>query len=133
MALLVHEPWEMTSETVPTVDLLKSVVAETRQLVQLELRIAREEVKEELQRVKKAAIVAGLATGSLFLALASLAVALIFALGATLEAALFVALGFAVVATALGAFAYAVIPKSLLPHTRQHLMNDVNELKEHTP
>jgi uncharacterized membrane protein YqjE len=133
MALLVHELGCMAPETISTVDLVKATVAEARELVQLEVRIAREELKAELQRVKRAAIVAGLATTSAFLFFASLVVALILVLGATLEAALWVGLGFAVIAAALGAVAYATLPKSFLPHTRRHLMNDLNELKEHTP
>ncbi|HEX2735884.1 MAG TPA: phage holin family protein [Polyangiaceae bacterium] len=121
----------MTSETVSTMELVKATVAEARELVQLELGIAREELKAEMQRVKRAAIIAGLATGSVFLAFASLLIALILVLGATLQAALLVALGFAVIGSALGACAYRFVPKTVLPRARHHLQNDFNELKEH--
>jgi uncharacterized membrane protein YqjE len=123
----------MASDTISTAALLKEAISEARELVQLEVRIAREEIKEDVQRVKRAAIVAALAAASVLFACAALTVALIFALGATLQVALLVALGFAVLGGVLGAVAYAAVPKSILPHTRQHLMNDVNELKEHAP
>lgn len=115
----------------PTSDLLKQTLAEARELVQLEVRIAKEELKEEVVRVKKAAITGGVALVLLFAGLSGFVVALILAFGGTVVAALLVAGALLVLGAGAGVLAYSMVPKSPLSHTRQNLKDDVNQLKEH--
>ncbi|HEY3493472.1 MAG TPA: phage holin family protein, partial [Polyangiaceae bacterium] len=46
------------ADATPMTDLVKQAVAETRQLVELEVRIAKAEMKEELAHAKRAALLA---------------------------------------------------------------------------
>jgi len=114
-----------------TVDLAKQVLADARELVQLEVRLAKAELLEEMAEAKRAAIAAVFAFGFALLALSALVVALVLALGATPFAALAVAGGFVAVAAGLGIYAYSAAPHSLLGRTRQHVKDDISELKEH--
>jgi uncharacterized membrane protein YqjE len=119
------------SEPVPTGELMKRVVQEARELVKLEVELAKAELKEHVARTKRAAVAGGLAVLCLFLCTSALVVALVLALGGTVEVALLVALGLVLVGGILGWAAYALVPKSLLDRTRAHAKNDVNEFKEH--
>jgi hypothetical protein len=114
-----------------TAELVKDALDEAKELVQLEVALAKEEVKEDLRHVRRAAIGFGVGLGASLLALTLLAMSLVFAIGATALVALLVAGGFLVTA-ALGAYVgYALLPKRALEKTRSRLQNDVNHLKEH--
>jgi uncharacterized membrane protein YqjE len=123
----IQEPPEL----LPTTDLVKQALSEARDLVQLEVRIAKEELREELVEAKRAAIAGALAIGIAMLVLGALLVAVILALGGTVGAALVVAAGLAALAAISVAVAYATAPKSVLGKTRKHLKQDATELKEH--
>ena len=132
----MHTEWamaavQMPSESVPTAELLRQTLDEARKLVTLEVRIAREELKQDLVEAKRAAIAGALALGMALLVLGALVVALILALGGTAGAALSVAAALAALTAFSVAFAYSAAPKSLLGKTRQHLKEDANEIKEH--
>jgi uncharacterized membrane protein YqjE len=114
-----------------TADLVKEAMHEAKELVRLEVELAKEEVKEELQQVRRAAIGFGIAAGTTVITLSLLAVALILALGGTAVVALAVSAGFFVVAGVAGYAAYGMLPKAPLEKTRNRLQNDVNQLKEH--
>jgi uncharacterized membrane protein YqjE len=118
-------------ELLPTTELVKQALGEARGLVELEVRIAKDELRAEMMEAKRAAIAGTLAIGSAMLVLAALMVAVIFALGGTVGAALAVAAALAVLAVASVAVAYAMAPKSMLKKTRQQLKNDADALKEH--
>lgn len=118
-------------ETLSTPDLVKQVLTEARDLVELEVRMAKAELREDLSEAKRAAIAGGLAVGIAMLVIAALLVAVIFALGGTVVAALIVAAALAALAAVSIAVAYATAPKSLLGKTREHLKTDASELKEH--
>jgi uncharacterized membrane protein YqjE len=123
----VHLP----PESVPTADLVKQVLVEARELVKLEVRIAREELKEDLMEAERAAIAGVLAVVLGVLALGALVVTLILAIGGTAGAAFVVAVGLAALTALSAAFAYAMVPKVVLGKTRRHLEEDAAELKEH--
>ena len=112
-------------------DLAKQVLGDARQLVQLEVRLARAELLEELAKAKRAAIAGVIAFASVLLGLCALVVALVLAIGGTPVAALGVALGFLALGAGVGAFAYASAPHSILDRTRRHVKEDISELKEH--
>jgi hypothetical protein len=114
-----------------TADLVREALDETKELVRIEIEIAKSEFEQELGRAKKAAIGFGIALGASVLVLCLLAVALVLALGGTALVALAVAGGF-FVAAGLGAFfGYSVLPKDPMKRTRRRLKTDVNQLKEH--
>ena len=122
---------QMPPESISTSELLKQTIEEARELVKLEVGIAREELKQDLREAKRAAIAGALALGMAVLVLDALVVAIILALGGTASAALAVAAALAALTALSVAFAYTAAPKSLLGKTRQHLKEDANEIKEH--
>ena len=123
--------FETPPKSVPTADLIKQTLAEARDLVELEVRLAKEELKADVVEAKRAAIAGALGLGILLLLLGALVVAVILALGGTVGAALIVSAGLALLAATSVAVAYAIAPKSLLGKTRRHLKQDATELKEH--
>lgn len=114
-----------------TADLVREMMDEAKELVRLEVALAKEEAKEELAQVQHAAISLGIAAGASVIALCLLAVALVLALGGTVLAALAVAGGFLLIAGIAGYVGYGMLPKNPLERTRHRLENDVNQLKEH--
>jgi hypothetical protein len=119
------------ADPTPTSDLLKQALAEARELVELEVRIAKEEMREELGRTKRSAIAGAAAAVLALLTLSALVMALILGLGGGVREALLVALGLGVLGGTAGAVTYALAPKAILPRTRDNLKKDVHELKEH--
>lgn len=124
------EPAAMREEA-STADLVREALDEAKELARIELELAKEDVKEELVQVKRAAIGAGVAAGASVLVLCLLAMALVFALGGTAVVALAVAGGFVVLGGLAAGIAYGMLPKSPLEKTRSRLQSDVNQLKEH--
>lgn len=118
-------------EAMPTSELVKGVVDETRALVKLEIELAKEEVTLELKKAERAGIAAAIGAVTSILLLAMLAVAVVLALGGTAIAALVVAAFFLVVTGGAGAYAYSAAPKKPLERTRRRLEADMNQLKEH--
>jgi hypothetical protein len=119
------------SEPATTTDLVQRVLQEARELVKLEVGIAKAELREQVSQVKRAGVAAALAVSCLLLCLCTLLMALVLALGNTVVAALLVALGLAVISGSLAWMAFALAPKSVLGRTREHARSDVNEIKEH--
>lgn len=128
----VHPPPErLALEEASTADLVREALDEAKELVRLEIEIAKNEVEKEIAQAKKAAVGFGVALAAGVLVLCLLAVALVLALGGTPLAALGVAGGLLVVG-AIAAFAgYSVLPKKPLEVTRHRLKSDVTQLKEH--
>jgi uncharacterized membrane protein YqjE len=122
---------QMPPESVPTADLVKQTLVEARDLVKLEVRIAKEELEEDLLEAKRAAYAGVLAVALGLLALAALVVAVILAIGGTPGAAVVVAVGLGALTAISAASAYAAAPKSLLAKTRRHLEDDATALKGH--
>jgi uncharacterized membrane protein YqjE len=121
---------ESASESLPTPDLVKRALAEARELVELEVRLAKAELREDLVEAKRAAVAGALAIGIALLVVDALLVAVILALGGTVAAALIVAAALAALVVVSAAVAYAAAPKTLLGKTREHLKTDATELKE---
>lgn len=118
-------------EDASTAQLVREAFEEGKELIKLEVELARDEALEELKQVKTAAIGFVVALAATTLMFAMLGVALVFALGATWVAALEVAAGFLVVSSVAGLVAYSKLPMKPLEKTRGRLKSDISQLKEH--
>lgn len=118
-------------EDASTADLLREAMSEAKELVRIEVELARAEVKDEVVHVRRAAIAFGVAAGALIVFACMVAVAVVLALGATPVAAVGVAAAFLVIGTGCAAAGYAFLPARPLERTRQRLRTDMNQLKEH--
>ena len=127
----MNSPPTVLASELSTVEVTKQVLADARELIALEVQLAREEVKEELRLAKQAAIAGAAAACVLLLSLCAAIVALILALGGEPAHALVVALTLLVVALAAGAYAYAAVPKQPMERTKNRLAEDAKRLKEH--
>lgn len=114
-----------------TGELLRQTLDETKELVRLEVELARQDITSELKQVKTAGIFLGIAAALAVVFIAMLNVAMVIALGATLTAALVVAAMVALEVAVLGYIGYRKLPKAPLQRTRERLVSDVRELKEH--
>lgn len=111
--------------------LVMDALDEAKQLVRIEVELAKAEAMQELEQVKRAAIGFGISLAATVLVLCLLAMALVLALGGTPVAALGVAGGFMVLGGAGAFIGYSFLPKAPLEKTRRRLQTDVNQLKEH--
>jgi uncharacterized membrane protein YqjE len=113
-----------------TADLVREALDEARELMKLEVALAKNDVRSDLARARWAAI--AILTGAFALNVAC-AMAL-FALAAASHAEVMVAAGAAVVLLALaggaGFVAYRAMPTRFLGHTRERLGEDIRALGE---
>jgi hypothetical protein len=117
-------------EDAPTADIVREAFDDARDLIRLEVEIAKAEVQGELAQVKRAAFGMVIAVGAALVAVSLFGVALIIGLGATLVASLVVAgivLAIAAIAALVG---YAMAPKQPLLGVRKRLQTEVHQLKE---
>lgn len=119
-----------TLEEASTADLIREALDEAKELLRVEVQIAKSEVEGQIAKAKGAAIGLGIAAGAALVVINMLAVALILALGGTPVVALLVALGFLVVAGIAGAVGYGLLPTKPLERTRHRLTTEVKQLKE---
>ncbi len=131
MAMQERPPAQLAQTEASTADLVREALDEAKELVRLEMQIAKDEVKAEIEDAKKAAIGFGIAFGMAILFLSALSTALVVALGGTVLAALGVAAIFLVAGGIAGYAGYAKVPKNPLVQTRKRVERDVNQLKEH--
>jgi uncharacterized membrane protein YqjE len=118
-------------DAVPTTELMRQVLDETRELVRLETKLARDELHGDLKQLQSAAIFGGVALLLGVLTLSTLLVAVILALGGAASVAFVCATVLLLVASVLAALAYQRLPKPPLARTRDRLTSDVTQLKEH--
>ena len=118
-------------EAASTADLVREAMEGARELVRLEVALAKEEMKAELEHVQRAAVGLGIALASSVLVLCLLSVALVLALGGTAIVALLVALVFLVIGGVAALVGYSKLPKAPLERTRHRLETDMIQLKEH--
>jgi uncharacterized membrane protein YqjE len=114
-----------------TSELVTQAVREMRELVDLEIKLAKEEVRGELVQAKRAAVAGALALALGLWAVAVLLVALILALGGTALNALIVGAVLLLACAGGAAYAYTAVPRDLLHQSRNRLKDDINRLKEH--
>jgi uncharacterized membrane protein YqjE len=118
-------------DAVPTTELMRQVLDETRELVRLETRLARDELHTDLKQLQAAAILGGVALLLGLLTLSTLLVAVVLAAGARAGVAFIIASLLLLGASVLAALAYRKLPKPPLARTRDRLTSDVTQLKEH--
>lgn len=118
-------------DAVPTTELMRQVLDETRELVRLETKLARDELHGDLKQLQSAAIFGGVAFVLGVLTLSTLLVAVILALGGAASVAFVCATVLLLAASVLAALAYQRLPKPPLARTRDRLTSDVTQLKEH--
>ncbi len=129
--MVSRAPQHQPLESLPTAELLRQTLDETRQLARLEIKLAREELGEDLLQLKRAAILIGIAAVLGIVAIALLDVAVVIALGGTVGAALLIAgIVFAEVAI-IGYVGYRYLPKTPLQRTRARLSADLQTIEEH--
>jgi uncharacterized membrane protein YqjE len=131
MSINLPPPERLSLEEASTADLVREALDEAKELIRVEIEIARSEVEMELARAKRAAIGFGVALVAGVLVLCMLAVAVVLAFGGTVLAAIVVAGVMLVVAGAAAYTGYTLFPKKPLERTRDRLKSDVSQLKEH--
>lgn len=119
------------NETATTPELVKQVLADARELMTLEMRLAVNEAREEILRVKHAAVAGMVSVVLVLLSAGAFLVALILALGGAPVHAIVVGAVLLMLACGGAAYAYFVVPKSPLAKTRERLRDSTNQLKEH--
>jgi uncharacterized membrane protein YqjE len=118
-------------ERMPTSALVREVVDGTRELVRLEVQLARAELTTELRRATRAAVATGVTLVAFILFLAMIALMVVLAAGGTVVAALVAAAVFLVIGGMAALVGFIAAPRRPLVRTRERLENDVNQLKEH--
>ncbi len=118
-------------EALPTGELVRQILEETKELVRLESKLARQEVRDDLLQLRSAAILLTAAAVLANIVLSTLVLALVFALGGTAVVALIAALVLAAAGAVLALLAYKKLPKEPLHRTRARLKSEVTQLKEH--
>lgn len=114
----------------PTVDLVKEAILDTRELMMTEIELAKNELREELQRAKVAAIALGAAGGAAFIGLTMIIVSIALAIDLSWLPAFLIGLGLLVAAAIGVVVGYSRVPKKPLPRTLERVKTDVRILKE---
>ena len=120
---------ETTSGEIGTVELVQRTMSDARELVRLEVALAKDELQTDLIEAKAAIIRAGIAVVLALSGLASLVVAFGLALGPI--AALALALVLLTMAVTLGRAAFRRLPKKPLSSTLQRLRSDESTIGDH--
>jgi uncharacterized membrane protein YqjE len=110
--------------------LVREAIDEAKDLVRLEVALAKTELEDQLEELRTGAVALAAAGVLVSVGLSMLALALVLAIAPTSTCALVVGallLGLGVVAGVMG---YAKLPKKPLDRTRRRLQTDVEQLKE---
>ncbi|MEO7096320.1 MAG: phage holin family protein, partial [Polyangiales bacterium] len=113
-----------------TTDLVREALDEAKQLVKIEVALAKEEVREEVGQAKDAAIMFGVSTFLGIIGVALLLVALALAIFPGPIPALVIGGLMLLVAGVLGFVAYKKVPNKPLEKTKRRLETDAQILKE---
>jgi uncharacterized membrane protein YqjE len=114
----------------PTGKLIRTALEETRDLVRLEVALARIEVLDEIAQAKRGAITLGVAVVTATAAFTMFLVAIALAFDLSWCAALIIGGALLVVAASAGALGWRAVPKAPLAATRARLESDYLQLKE---
>lgn len=131
MTMKQPPPERLPLEEASTVDLVREALDEAKELVRIEVAIAKDEVKKEVKQAKGAAVSFGVALAAALVMLSLLGVAVVLAFGGTVVAALLVAAAFLVLGGVAAGIGYSMLPKKPLDRTIANVKRDVNQLKEH--
>jgi hypothetical protein len=111
-------------------ELVREAMADAKQLVRLEVELAREEVKRELSAVRTGAITVAASALVLVLGLALLLVAMSLAIFAGPIPALLIGLILLAISGLAATIGFKLLPKKPLEATRKRLEADVEVVKE---
>jgi uncharacterized membrane protein YqjE len=114
-----------------TSELIRQTLEETKELARLEIKLAREEVRDDLVQLQRFAIMAGVSLLLAIVTLTVLVVAVILALGGTALAALAVSGVLILLCGGAAVVAYQNLPKVPLQRTQARLKADIQQFKEH--
>jgi uncharacterized membrane protein YqjE len=115
----------------PTGALLREAIDETRTLMKLEVALAKQEVKEDLNDIKMSGIALGAAGVLGIVGLSMLALGLVLAIAATWACALLVGAAFLLLAVVAAYVGYSKLPRKPLERTKKRLETDLQQLNEH--
>jgi uncharacterized membrane protein YqjE len=113
-----------------TAELAREALGELRELVTLEVALAREEVKAEIAQLKTAVLTLGIAAALAIAALSLLLVTVAAAVSPMWLAAFVIGVILAVTAVTVGTRGYRRLPRRPAPLTRERLESDVKRLRE---
>ena len=113
-----------------TPELVKQSVEDIKELIQLEVKLAKVEMRDQLAQAKVAAVLFGATAFAALTGAALLLVALALAIAPTAIPALAIGLSLLAAAAALGFAGWKVLPHTALPRARRKVENDVRQLKE---
>ena len=126
----VYQPTIDPRPDAPTSQLLREAVDETKELVKLEVELAKTEVREEIAQAKTAAIAAGASVALAILGVAMLLVALALAIFPGPWPAFVIGLVLLAVAAGSALAGYKLVPKKPMDRTKNRVEADVKILKE---
>lgn len=122
-----------TMDEMSTLDLLQETIRDAKELVRIEVELAKVEAKQQISDTKGAAIAFGAAATLGLLALAMLLTAILLAIGPTPVVALIMAAVLLVGAVVVALIGRAKIPRTAMVRTRARVERDVEELRNHLP
>ncbi len=122
---------QRSPSSMPTPELVRQAVEEARDLLQLEVRLAREEAREDFARYRRLGYEMGTALVVLNAAISTLILAAVLAAGAAPTLALAIGGALLLVSAALGFHVYRALPGFPLQRTLSRWKSEVQELKEH--
>jgi hypothetical protein len=114
-----------------TAELVKEALDEGKELVKLEVALAKAEMRREVAAVKASAIAFGVAAVTAILGLSLLLVALALQIDLGPVPALVIGIVLVVAAAIAGLVGYKALPRKPLDYTKRRLETDVHMLKEH--
>ncbi|WP_438006306.1 phage holin family protein [Sorangium sp. So ce321] len=113
-----------------TTDLVKEAIVEARQLIEVEVALARDEINQEISQAKTSGVALGAAAAAALLGVALVLVAIALAISPGPLPALLMGLGLVVLAVVVGVVGYGRVPKRPLERTRGRLGSDVRLVRE---
>ncbi len=119
--------------SVPTGELIKQALEDARELVRIEVGLAKDEARSEVKAFKQAAIAGAIALLAALLMLSTATMALVLAiahLGHPAWIALAVAVVYLALAGAMAWVAYRRLPKEVAPAARKQIERDVAQIKD---
>jgi uncharacterized membrane protein YqjE len=116
-----------------TIDLLQETLRDAKELVRIEVELAKEEAKQQIKDTKGAAIAFSAATVLALLGFAMLLTAILLAIGPTPVVALIMTAVLLAAAVVVALVGRAKIPRTPMVRTRARVERDVEELRNHLP
>jgi uncharacterized membrane protein YqjE len=120
----------VTPDERPASELVKEALEEARELIRLEVSLARNEVRNELGDAKGASILFGVAMVTAIVGLSLLLVAVALAIELSPTPALIIGLLCVAAASVCGTLGYKALPKKPMFRTRKRLEGEIKQLKE---